>query len=54
MLIKEAIARVKALYNKGKDSDDSRLSDRHIYAKLCSARTLLVKREIDKSRQPSD
>jgi|TARA_Y100000310_G_C20676213_1_gene813210 hypothetical protein len=54
LLVKEAIARVKALYNKGKDSDDSRLSDRHIYAKLVSARSLLVKREIDKNRTPSD
>ena len=54
MLIKEAVARVKALYNKGKESDDSRLSGRHIYAKLCSARSLLIKREVDKNRQPSD
>ncbi len=54
MKIAEAIARVRSLYNSGTGSDDSNLSDRHIYAKLVSARTLLIKREIDKKRQVSD
>jgi hypothetical protein len=54
MTIGEGIARVKALYNKGVASDDAALSDRHIYAKLVSVRTLLAKREIDKKRQVSD
>lgn len=54
MTIGEAIGRVRAIYNKGAASDDSALSDRLIYAKLLSARTLLIKREIDKHRQVSD
>jgi hypothetical protein len=54
MLIGEGIARIRALYNKGVASDDSDLSDRHIYAKMVSVRTLLAKREIDKKRQVSD
>lgn len=54
MKIKEIIARVRALYNKGVETDDSRLSDRLVYSKLCSARSLFVKREIDKKRQVSD
>ncbi len=31
MKIAEAIARVRSLYNHGTGSDDSDLSDRHIY-----------------------
>jgi len=54
MKISEVISRVRALYNHGAGSDDVDLSDRHIYAKLVSARTLLIKREIDKKRQVSD
>jgi len=54
MLVSEIISRVRALYNKGQASDDSKLSDRLIYAKVESARTLLIKREIDKKRQISD
>jgi len=54
MLIKEIISRIKALYNKGAASDDARVSDRLIYAKLRSSRSLMIKREIDKKRQVSD
>tara|TARA_R110000787_G_scaffold21504_2_gene63555 strand:- start:13969 stop:14664 length:696 start_codon:yes stop_codon:yes gene_type:complete len=54
MKIKNILSRVRSLYNKGTASDDSRLSDRHIYAKLVSARSMLIKREIDKKRQVSD
>jgi hypothetical protein len=54
MKVAEIIARVRALYNKGQASDDSKLSDRFIYAKVGSARALLIKREIDKKRQVSD
>lgn len=54
MQIQNIISRVRALYNKGTASDDSRLSDRHIYAKLCSARSMLIKREINQKRQVSD
>lgn len=54
MKISKILSRVRALYNKGTASDDSRLSDRHIYAKLCSARSMLIKREINQKRQVSD
>jgi hypothetical protein len=54
MEIKKIISRVRSLYNKGTASDDSRLSDRHIYAKLISARSMLIKREINQKRQVSD
>ena len=54
MQIKEIISRIRALYNKGAASDDTRLSDRLIYAKLISSRSLMIKREIDKKRQVSD
>jgi hypothetical protein len=48
MLIRDVISRVKALYNKGAASDDSRLSNRHVYSKIRSVRSLLIKREQDK------
>jgi hypothetical protein len=54
MKINDIISRVKALYNKGVETDDSRLSDRLVYDKLKSTRSLLIKREIDKKRQVSD
>ena len=34
MKIKEIIQRVQSLYSKGVQSDDTRLSDRHIYNKM--------------------
>ena len=54
MKINDIISRVKAIYNKGIETDDSRLSDRLVYDKLKSTRSLLIKREIDKKRQVSD
>ena len=54
MQIKEIISRIRSLYHKGAATDDTRLSDRLIYAKLKSSRALMVKREIDKKRQVSD
>jgi hypothetical protein len=54
MRINDIISRVKAIYNKGIETDDSRLSDRLVYDKLKSTRSLLIKREIDKKRQVSD
>lgn len=43
MKIGEVIQRVQSLYSKGVNSDDSRLSNRHIYNKLLTARSLLIK-----------
>ena len=48
MLIREAIARIKSLYNRGSASDDTRLSNRHINSKLKSVRALLIKQSQDK------
>ena len=54
MLIKEAIQRVQSLYSKGVQSDDSRLSARHIYSKLKSSRARLIKQKLDKNQIISD
>ena len=48
MLIKDVISRIKSLYNKGAASDDSRLSNRHVYSKIRSVRALLLKRQLEK------
>ena len=48
MLIRDVISRVKSLYNRGAASDDSRLSNRHVYSKIRSVRSLLIKRQQDK------
>lgn len=53
MKIKEVIERVQSLYSKGAASDDTRLSSRHIYSKLISARSFLIKRELDKRKKLS-
>jgi len=42
MKIGEVIARVQSLYSKGVSSDDSRLSDKHIYNKLLTVRSKLL------------
>jgi hypothetical protein len=53
MLIREAIARIKSLYNRGAASDDTRLSNRHIYSKLKSVRALLIKQSQDRKSKTS-
>lgn len=50
MKIKEVIERVQSLYSKGTASDDTRLSSRHIYSKLVTARSFLLKRELDRRK----
>jgi hypothetical protein len=51
---REIIERVQSIYSKGAASDDTRLSSRHIYSKLKSAKALIIKRELDKKRRISD
>lgn len=51
--IKEAIERVQSLYSKGVQSDDSRLSARHIYSKLKSVRTKLLQEKVNKKQSIS-
>tara|TARA_R110000803_G_scaffold45536_1_gene95917 strand:+ start:15 stop:749 length:735 start_codon:yes stop_codon:yes gene_type:complete len=51
MKIKEIIQRVQSLYSKGVQSDDTRLSSRHIYSKVLTTRAKLLSQKLNK-RQP--
>ena len=53
MLVKELIQRVQSLYSKGVESDDSRLSSRHIYNKLLSVRSRLISQQAKKKQRVS-
>lgn len=48
MKTRELIQRIQSLYSKGAQSDDSRLSNRHIYNSLLSNRNLLVTQKLRK------
>ena len=54
MLIKELISRVQSLYSKGVKSDDSRLTSRHIYNKLVSARNFLITQKANAKQKISE
>lgn len=54
MLVYEIIQRVQSLYSKGVQSDDTRLSSRHIYNKLLSARSLILLQQSKKRQKISD
>jgi hypothetical protein len=54
MTIGEIIQRVQSLYSKGVESDDSRLSSRHIFNKLLSVRALLIKQAEQKKNWIGD
>lgn len=53
MKIGELIQRVQSLYSKGVQSDDTRLSNRHIYNKLLTVRSLLVSQKVNKKQRVS-
>lgn len=53
MTIREAIQRIQSLYSKGVQSDDSRLSRRHIYNKLITVRQRVVSQEVKKRQKIS-
>mgnify|MGYP000294406911 CR=1 FL=1 len=53
MTIGEIIQRVQSLYSKGVESDDSRLSSRHIYNKLLSSRSKLISQKANKKQNIS-
>lgn len=53
MLLGEAIQRVQSLYSKGVQSDDTRLTSRHIYSALLSARSTLINQQSNKSQKVS-
>jgi len=51
MVLRELIQRVQSLYSKGVHSDDTRLSDRHIYSKLLSLRSKLISDKVKKKQK---
>lgn len=53
MIIKEAIQRVQSMYSRGVQSDDSRLTPRHIYSALKSARSTLLRQRTNKNQKIS-
>jgi len=53
MILKELIQRVQSLYSKGVQSDDSRLSARHIYNVLLSVRATLITQKANKRQHVS-
>lgn len=53
MLISEIIQRIQSLYSKGVESDDSRLTNRHIYNKIITIRTRLIAEDRINSRKIS-
>lgn len=50
MRLGDLIQRVQSMYSHGVQSDDSRLSGRHIYSKLVSARARLIEKELKSGR----
>lgn len=50
MTIGEIIQRIQSLYSKGIQSDDSRLSSRHIYNKMLSTRSRLITQKANKNQ----
>lgn len=53
MLISEIIQRIQSLYSKGVQSDDSRLTARHIYNKVLTVRSRLIAQESKKNQKVS-
>lgn len=54
MKIGDSIERVQSLYSKGVDTDDSRLSSRHIYNKLLTIRGKLMVQRLRKNQPLSE
>lgn len=53
MKIGEIIQRIQSLYSKGVQSDDSRLSSRHIYNKMLTVRSKLIYQKANKKQKLS-
>ena len=53
MLVSEVIQRIQSLYSKGAQSDDSRLTSRHIYNKMLTVRSKLLSQEAKKKQRVS-
>lgn len=54
MLTGQIIQRIQSLYNKGAQSDDSRLTRRHIYNKMKTLRSKLLVQKLKKKQKISD
>jgi len=54
MFVREVIERIQSLYSKGVSSDESRLSDRHVYNKVLSVRMQLLAQQLKKKQRISD
>lgn len=53
MILREIIQRVLSLYNRGVHTQDTRLTPRHSYSALISARSTLLKQKADKNQRNS-
>lgn len=51
MLIRDLIQRIQSLYSKGVQSDDSRLTPRHIYNKMMTVRSKLIYQKANKKQK---
>lgn len=51
--VAEVIQRVQSLYSKGAQSRSTRLSNRHIYHKLCTVRSRLIYQKLNKKQSPT-
>lgn len=54
MFVREVIERIQSLYSRGVSSDESRLSDRHVYNKILSVRMQLLAQQLKKKQRISD
>ena len=53
MTVQEVAQRIQSLYSKGVQSDDSRLSTRHIYNKMLTVRSKLIAQKANKNQKLS-
>jgi hypothetical protein len=53
MLLEEIIQRIQSLYSKGLQSKDTRLTPRHIYSAINTARSILLKQQYNKRQKVS-
>lgn len=51
MKLEEIIQRIQSLYSKGVNSDDTRLTSRHIYNKMLTVRSKLISQEAKKKQK---
>lgn len=50
MVLSKIIQRIQSLYSKGVESDDTRLSKRHIYNKILTVRNILLQQKANKNQ----